>query len=52
MMKRLLIPRIVSVSSLSLITAAAAQQPAPAQVAQAAGEDQALPKGFKPSSSV
>ena len=47
MMKRLLIAGIVSVSSLSLITAAAAQQPAPKQVAQAAGEDQALPKGFK-----
>ncbi len=44
MMKRLL---IASVSSLFLITAAAAQQPAPAQVAQASGEDQALPKGFK-----
>ncbi len=43
-MKRLL---IASVSSLSLITAAAAQQSAPAQMAQAAGEDQALPKGFK-----
>ncbi|HET7876285.1 MAG TPA: cupin domain-containing protein [Methylomirabilota bacterium] len=44
MMKRLL---IASVSSLFLITAAVAQQPAPTQVAQAAGEDQALPKGFK-----
>ena len=44
MLKHLL---IASVSSLSLITAAGAQQPARAQVAQAAGEDQALPKGFK-----
>lgn len=43
-MKRLV---IASVSILFLITAAVAQQPNPVQLAQASGDDQALPKGFK-----
>ena len=40
---------IASVASLSLLalTVATAQQPAQQHVAQAAGDDQALPKGFK-----